>query len=209
MVQRLKHGVGTFGLNADHLDVGADGLDVRRDAGDEPAAPHGNKDDLHAGQLPHHLHAHRALPRHDERVVERRNEGALLLLASRLGIRLRGVVVLPLQHHCGAQRAHCVHLDRRRGDWHDDDGVALQLLRRQRNPLRVVPRRAADDPTGQRLGRQLYHAVVSAAQLEGLHRLQIFTLEVDLSAHQLTQPRREIQRGLDSHVVHVGGEDGS
>ena len=140
VVEGLQHGVGTLGLDADDLHVRSDGLDVRGDTRDETAAADGHEHVLHAGQLAHHLHAHRALARHHERVVKRRHEGPPLLLSPSLGVRLARVVVLPLQRDGGPEPPDRLHLDARGGDRHTDHGVAPELLGGEGDALRVVAR---------------------------------------------------------------------
>ena len=80
--ERLVHGVRLVGLDADHLDVRADRLDVARDARDEPAAAHGHEDRVDLAALAaQNLEGDGALARDHEGVVEGVHEDAAGRLA--------------------------------------------------------------------------------------------------------------------------------
>ncbi len=153
------------------------------------------------------LHRHGTLPGDHIGIVIGVDIDVALLFhqLQRIGQRLgEGITV---QHHLAAAGAYALHLQLRRGAWHDDGGLDTQLLGRQRNALGVIARRCRDHATRQFLGRQLRQLVVGAANLEGEHRLQILALEQNLVADSLGKLAGGLQRGFDGDVVDAGSED--
>ena len=112
-----------------------------------------------------------------------------------------------MQHHLAATRAHALHLDLRCRFRHHDGRFNAQHFGRQRQPLRMVAGRGGDYATGLLFGRKLRQLVVSPANLERVHRLQVFTLEQNLIAQTLGQLIGDVQRGFHRHVVDARGED--
>ena len=89
------HGGSVVGLDADHLHVGPQELDVGGDAGREAAAAHGDEDGFdRLGVLLQDLHPHRALAGDDVRVVVGRHIGEAALGAELLGVLGRFVEVV-------------------------------------------------------------------------------------------------------------------
>ena len=200
---RAQHGVGVFGLHADHFDLGAHCLDVSGDAGDEAAAADGHEDGIDRPLvLTQDFHRHRALTGDDMRVVEGMDESQAAFGLERLGVAVSVGVAVTVQHHLAAEGAHGVDLEFGCGDRHHDGGVAAELLGRQRHALRVVAGGGADHTAGQLLGAQVHHLVISAAQLEAEHRLLVFALQKDLIAEPARQRARKLEWRLDGHVVH-------
>ena len=207
-LQRAVHRVGLERLDADDLHVGPQGLDVAGDARDEPAAADG---DEHGRQvalaLAQDLLADRALAGNHQRVVEGMDrDGAALaaaVVAAHLGVR----VAVAVQHHLGAQAAHRLDLDLRRGLRHHDHGADAELARREGDALRVVAG-ADGDHAARALGLgQVRDAVVGAAQLEAEDRLQVLALEQDRAAQPARQARRRVERRLPADVVDAAGQD--
>ena len=153
------------------------------------------------------LHRDGALAGDDIRVVERMDEGQLVLLLEieRVGVRVR--VRIAEQHDLGAACAHGFDLHLRRGHRHHDHRPAPQLLRSERHALRVVAGRRGDHAALQLLARQPRHLVVGAAQLEALDGLQVLALQQDAIAEALGQARRLLERRLDRNVVHPRRQD--
>ena len=76
---RAQHGVGVGGLHADHPDLGPHRLDVRRHAGDQPAAADGHEHGVdRALVLAQDLHGDGALAGDHVGVVEGVDEGQAL-----------------------------------------------------------------------------------------------------------------------------------
>ena len=84
--QRLRHGIGVDGLDADDLDFRAQALDVGGDAGDQPAAAdaaeHGVDRPVVARVLAQDFHADGALAGDHVGIVEGMDEGELLAFSS-------------------------------------------------------------------------------------------------------------------------------
>ena len=99
-------------LDADHLDLRTQVLDVGGDAGDQSATAHRDEDRIEAaGLLAENLHGHGALAGDGVRIVVGMDEGVALLVdqLQRVGQRLgEGVAV---QHRLGAMGAHRLDLD--------------------------------------------------------------------------------------------------
>ena len=140
-------------------------------------------------------------------VVEGMHEAQSLRLLQFQRVRMGVAVAVAVQHDLAAQRMHGVDLQLRCRHRHHDDGAAAQLLRRQRHALRVVAGRGADDAARQRLGVQVRHLVVRAAQLEAENRLLVFALEQHVVADAARQRARRLECGFTRHVVDAGGED--
>ena len=153
------------------------------------------------------LHRDRALAGDHVGVVERMDEGqaALGLELERAGVGV-GVAVA-VQDDLAAEGADGVDLERRRRRRHDDQRLAAEPPRRERDALRVVAGRGADDAARERVGRQPDHLVVGAAQLEAEHRLGVLALEEDVVAEARRERRRSVERRLDGDVVDPRGED--
>jgi hypothetical protein len=76
-----------------------------------------------------------------------------------------------------------------------------------RHALGMVAGRSRDHAARQRVGLELRHLVIGAAQLEGEHRLHVLALEQDTVVRSLRQIGRRLQRRLDRHVVYAGVEN--
>ena len=206
--ERLIHRVGFERLDANHLHLGPDGLDVPGDPADEPAPAHGHE---HRGDpilgVPQNFVADRALSRDHERVVEGMNKGHPVLCDQRVAVRLRVAIAVADEHHLGAHVAHRLHLDLRRRLRHDDDSTQPEFARGVGDALRVIAGARGDDAARALLGREVCDAVVRAAQLETEDRLLILALEEDRVPEPPRQPPRRIERRLPGHVVHTAGQN--
>ncbi len=206
--ERPIHRVGFVRLDADHLDVGTQRLDVAGNPGDQAAAADRHEHRRQAVlAVAENLGADRALARDDQRVVEGVNERHPALGDERVAVRLRVGVAVAREHDLGAHGAHRVHLDLRRRLRHDDHGVETELARRERDTLRVVAGARGDDAASGLVCPEVRNLVVRAAQLEAEHRLQILALEEDLVAETARQPRREVERRFARDVVDAARED--
>ncbi|SPC08061.1 hypothetical protein CT19431_190026 [Cupriavidus taiwanensis] len=210
-IDRALHRVRIDGLHADHLDLGAHRLDVRGDTGDQPAAADGDEHRVdRARMLAQDFHGDGALAGDHLGVVERVDEGQLVLFLQHRGVVVRVAVGLAVQHDLdplAAALAHGVDLHLRRGHRHGDDGLALQPGRRQRHALRVIAGGGGDHAALDLFRRQRGHLVVRAAQLEGEDRLGVLALEPDRVAGAGRQLVRIGQFGLLRHVIDLGGQD--
>ncbi|MOA24352.1 hypothetical protein D3C78_1450250 [compost metagenome] len=131
--------VGILGLDADHLDLGAQVLDVGGDASDQPAAAHRHEDRIQcAGLLAQDLHGHRTLTGNHVRVVERWDEGRAFTVGKfqSMGQRMRKTVAV--QHHLTTARSHAVHFQFRGGGWHHDGCAHAQLTGSEGYALSVI-----------------------------------------------------------------------
>ena len=128
-------------------------------------------------------------------------------LLQRERVRMRIAVRVAVQHDRRAARLDRRDLDVRRGHRHHDRRGAAEPLRRERDALRVIAGGRRDDAARALGGRQMRHLVVRAAQLEREHRLLVLALQQDAVAEPSRQRRREVERRLDRHVVHLRGQD--
>jgi hypothetical protein len=184
-LERSVHRVGLERLDPDDAHVGAERLDVPRDAGDEPAPADRHEDRAQTVlTVPQDLRADRPLPRDHQRIVERVDEAPAGLrhqgVTPELGIRIAVAVQLDV----GSHRSHRVHLDLRRRLRHHDRGRDPQPLRRERDTLRMISGARRNDPPGALGLGQVGDPVVGAAQLEAEHGLLILTLD----EHRIAQP---------------------
>ena len=98
-----------------------------------------------AVQLPQNLHGNRALAGDHVRVIKGVDENQASL-AGQFGGMLEGlVVVIAMQNDLAAEIGDGLNFDFRCGQRHHYDGRDAPCARRQRNPLRVIARRGADD----------------------------------------------------------------
>lgn len=84
------------------------------------------------------LHAYRALARDHIRVVVGVDERQAAFSADHARMCIGFVVRVAMQLDDGTTRLHRVDLDLRRGDGHHDGRAAVELLRGERDPLRVI-----------------------------------------------------------------------
>ncbi len=205
--ERSVHRVGLERLDADHLHIGPQRLDVAGDTGNQTAAADRHE---HRRQLilavTNNLGADRPLPCDDQRIVEGMDERHAGLRHERVAVRLGLVVAVARQHHLGAHRLHRIHLDPRRRLRHDDDRAQTEPLRRERHALRVIAGAGGDDTARPLPVRQMRNLVVGAAQLEAEDRLQVLALEQDFVVETLGQAWRLVERRLPRHVVDATGE---
>ena len=190
------------------LIAGPHALDVRGDARDEAAAADGDEDRVDRPlALAQDLHADRALPGDDVRVVVRMDERRAGLLLQRLRVLVRVRIGVAVQDDVAAARLDRGDLDVRRGHRHHDRRAARQPLRGERHALRVVARGRGDHALRALGGRQVRHLVVRAAQLEREHRLLVLALQQHAVAEAARQRGRDLERRLDRDVVDLGGQD--
>ena len=202
------HGGGVVGLDADHLHVGPQELDVGGDAGREAAAADGHEDGLDGLRvLLQDLHPHRALAGDDVRVVVGRHIGEAAVRAEDLCMARRLVETVAVDHGVAAARPHARHLDARGRARHHDGGDDAEPLAREGDALGVVAGRGRDDAALQRLARQARHLVVGAADLEGEDRLQVLALQQHPVAEPTRQPGQGVERRPDRDVVDPRVED--
>ena len=119
------------------------------------------------------LEAERALARDDVGVVERRDEHGAGALGELRGRRSGVSTVGALEHDVGAVAAGRVQLRQRHAERHEDRGRDAELLRRERDALRVVAGGCGDDAARALLGGQPREPVVGAADLERAGALQV------------------------------------
>ena len=205
--ERLLHGVGIMRFDADHLDVGAQTLDIGGDAGDQPAAANGTEDRMDRLRvLAENFHADGALSGDHIGIVKRMHEGHLLLLFQLARMGIGPVERIAGENHLAATASHRIHLDCRRRCRHDDHRTTTDFRRRQGNPLRVITGRSANNAALESFRRQPRQLVVGTAQLERKHRLHILALEQNRIADSRREIRRRIERRFHGNVVDLRGK---
>ena len=168
------HAGRTGGLYAVHLYVGAQALDGKRHAGNQPAAADGHHHGVHIGQLIQNLQPDGALPGNDQLVivgVDKGHTGFLLQLHR----AVVGVIVGALdQLDPGTQPLGAFYLHNRGGIRHTHHAGYAHAGGCQRHALRVVACRTGNYALGAFLLGQLADFIVGAAQLKAAGHLQIF-----------------------------------
>ena len=206
--ERARHRIRVLGLDSDHPDLGPHPLHVGGDAARQSAAADGDEDRVDGSlALAQDLHADRTLPRDDVRIIVGVHEHGARSLLQHERMRIRVAVRIAEQHRFRAPRLDGGDLDVRRGHRHHDRRRAIELLRGERDTLRVVAGRGRDDAARALGGRQMRHLVVRAAQLEREHRLLVLALEEQAVAEPARQRRGEFERRLDRDVVDLRGQD--
>ncbi len=134
---------------------------------------------------------HGALAGHDVHVVEGVDEDGAGLVGVALGFGQCLIHVVPVQDDFGAVAAGGGQFGQSHAQRHVDARFDSQALRRHGDALGVIAGRGRDDPALFLLSRELGHAHIGTADLEGTCPLEVFALEEDLSAHHAAQcPRR-------------------
>ena len=123
------------------------------------------------------FHRDGALSGNHIRVVVGMHERQVTALRELARVHIRLVVGVAVQYDFGAARGDRRDLDLRRRHGHHDGRLAFELLRRERDPLRMVAGGGGDHAALERRRGQLRHLVVRAAQLEREHRLHVLALE--------------------------------
>ena len=174
VVEGALHAGRTGGLYAVHLYVGAQALDGKCHAGNQPAAADGYHHGVHIGQLIQNLQPDGTLPGNDQLVivgVDKGHTGFLLQLHR----AVVGVIVGALdQLDLGTQPLGAFYLHNRGGIRHTHHTGYAHAGGCQRHALRVVARRAGNYALGALLLGQLADFIVGAAQLKAAGHLQIF-----------------------------------
>ncbi len=147
------------------------------------------------------FHRDGALPGDHVRIVEGMHEHQAALAGEFRRMFVGLVVVVAVQNDLAAEIRDRLHLDVRRRQRHDDDRRNSPGARRQRDTLRMIAGRGADDAALRADRRQLRDLVVGAANFERKHRLQVFTFEQDAIVQTARQPRCGLQRRLDGDIV--------
>ena len=204
LVQAAVHTGGTLGLYAVHLDLRAQGLDGKGDAGNQSAAAHRHHHSVHIRQLVENFQTNRALPGDDLLVIVGVNKGHVVLLLQLHGLVVGFVVGAGHKADLRAQIFGVLHLHQGRAVRHTDDAADAAPGSRQRHALRMVARRAGNDALGALLLRKLADFIVSAPHLKAASGLQVLGLEVQLAV--LGQLGGFDEVGLSRHVLqHKGG----
>ncbi len=119
----------------------------------------------------------------------------------------RSVEAVAEEDDLAAEAAHGVDLDRGGRGGHDDDGADAHAGGREGHALGMVAGRGADDAALPLLGREMRHAIVRAADLEGEDRLQVLALEQYLGAEARGEALHGFERGLFGHFIDRRGQD--
>jgi hypothetical protein len=207
--QRLVHARCILRFDADDLDPWVERLRVSGDTGDQSTAAHGNENrvDVVAMMLAQNLHRDRALPGDHIGIVEWMHEHEVPLACEHDRMLICRIVVVAVKYDFAAKIGHRAHFDLGGRQRHHDHGWNAPGAGGKCDALRMVTCRGANDTAGRAGGRQLGDLVVSAANFERKHRLQVFPFEQDAILETAGQTRGRVQSGLDGDVVHFGFED--
>ena len=194
--------VGVLRFDTNHLDLGAQILDVSGHAGNQPAATNTDEDGVdRLAELPHDFHGHRALAGDHIGIIVRRNVGVAVLCDQLLSVGRRLVEGIALENHLGTVIPYRTHLDLRRGLRHHNYRLDPEILGSQRHTLGMISGRRTNDTLGLLLLGKLRNPVIGTTNLEGKHRLKVFTLEQNIVAKALGQTAGFSQGCFDGHVI--------
>jgi hypothetical protein len=157
----------------------------------------------HKVQRPHffqQLLGRRALPCNHVRVIVRRNQRQAVLGRQVAADLLAVFLVAVINHHLRAIALGGSDLGRRRIMRHDDGGRNAQQLGRQRNRLRMIPRRKRHHASLALLRRELGQRVIAAAEFERAHALHVLALEEHLGAQLFIDGARGLDRRRMRHA---------
>ena len=141
-------------LNPDDAAVRSPGANHSRDACEQSAAADRNHDRLHIRQVFEQFDSQAALPGDDRVVVIGGNEDLAGLRGAGFRRRDRLIEIAAFQHDRRAVAFGRLNLGDRRRPRHEDRANGPVLARRQRQPLRVIPRRRRNDTARLFVGRQ-------------------------------------------------------
>src|SRR5439155_5185744 len=167
-------------LDADDPDVWVDRLERHRYARDQPAAADWHDDDVGLRKVFVDFEAERPLPGYQLGIVERMDVREAALDDELLRPLVRLIPDRPVQHHFGAVATRRGHFGQRRVLGHHDDGVHAVQLRGQRDALRVVAGRRADDAAALLLVGQVRELVQRPADFVRPGPLEHFSLEANI-----------------------------
>ena len=204
LVQAAVHAGSALGLHAVHLDLRAQGLDGKGNAGDQSAAAHRHHHSIHIRQLVQNFQADRALPGNDLLVIVGVDKGHVVLLLQLHGLIVGFVVGAGHKADLCAQIFGVFHLHQGCAVRHTDDAADAAPGSCQCHTLCMVTRRAGNNPLGAFLLRKLADLIVSAPHLKAAGGLQVLGLEVQLAVLGQLGGFNEV--GLACHVLqHKGG----
>ncbi len=176
-LERQKRVVRAFRLGAENADRGIHGFGDGGGSGKQAAAAHGRNQRVERSALFKQLESRRALPGHDQRMVERRHQRGAGSLQNAGGDLLADLGVPVVSHNGGAVRARRFHLGARRILRHHDGGTGAHVLGRDRHCLGVVARRVSHHAALERVRGKRKNQVGRSADFEGSAALQVLALE--------------------------------
>src|SRR3989344_3115862 len=180
-LQRLVHGGSALGLDADNLSLRALCLEIGTRARNETAAADGDDQIINRfSELLQDLRADGALPRDDQRIIERMHEShsfrlghfprRLVRFVERIARELDGDVF-------AAERMHAVYLLPRRITRHENRSADFERGTTEGDALRVIAGGSAHDAALFLGGCEQTHTVVRAAQFVRAYDLQVLAFE--------------------------------
>ena len=184
---RRVHRREQFGLHSDHLDLRLHCLGYGGHAAHQPAATDRHDQAVEIVLLGEHLERHRALPRRNQRVVERVDEGQPALLFEFTRMRIGFVESLAMEDDLPANAFGLHHLHARGGLRHHDRDRDPQPSAVIAEPLRVVAGRGCNYAARLLLVAQVEQGVERAALLVSGSELVVLELEPDVRPRNLRQ----------------------
>ena len=182
----------------DDLDGGSLCARRHRVAGDQPAAPDRNHEQVEVGNLFQHFERNRPLPGDHPFVVIGVDEGEAALPCDRLGPHLRLRNRFAVEHHLGAVGLCRLDLHERGRYRHHDRDRNAQPPGVVGDRLRMIAGRHRNDAAGALGWRERSELVEGAALLERIGDLEVLIFDEDLRAGQRRQfGRRQHRRTQD------------
>ena len=181
LVQAAVHTGGTLGLYTVHLDLRAQGLDSKGNAGDQSAAANGDDHCVHVCHLIQNFQTDGALTGDDVFIVERMNKGVVVFFL-KLHSLVVGIVIDTLDHAdlCTVTLGS-FYLGDRRTVRQADERLHVVLCRSQSHTLCVVAGRAGDDTPCLFFFCQLGHHVIGTTNLERAGDLQVLCFQKQIT----------------------------
>ena len=177
-VDGFHHAGSTRRLHADDLAPGHQMFDGIGRARNESAAADRHQKDVAIGQLPAQLQTDGALAGHDAVIIERMDEGELVLITEPNGLRIGIVIYAGHQHHMGAVAAGGLDLAQGRSFGNADGGGNAHIAGGKGHTLSVVSGGAGNDAPRLFLIRKRRNLIISTTELECAGLLQAICLQI-------------------------------
>ena len=181
-----------LGLDTDHLDLRQQLLDVDGHTCGQTTTAHRQEDMGQTGILLQQLTTYGALTGNHIRIIKGRDQGVAVQFGETTTLGIGLVEVVTEQHHIAAKPTHRIHFDIRCSGRHDDGRLDAKPGTGERHALGMVASRSGDNAMATLLLIEAGNLVVSSAQLEGVDRLQILSLE----RHMVAQAVGELLQNL-------------
>ena len=186
-------------LHAVHLALGAQALDGKGHARDQPAAADGHDHRVHILQLVQNFQADGALPGDHIVIVVGVDKGHAGFFLQLHGFVVRIVIGALYQAHLSAQALGAFHLHNGCAVRHAHHAFNAHAGGGQRHALRMVSGAAGHNAVAALFLAELADLIISAAHLKAAGHLQVFGFQIQLCL--FTQARSRNQIGFAGYIL--------